>query len=183
MSTSPHNTRPSKARKSYRACIACVNSKIRCEDVTYPEGCLRCRTKKRVCSLATARASDDIGDSLPSSDGLILCRMRALEDELANMRKSLLKMQTQRGDQTAATSRSGRSDLSHFGTPVESPLPRPISTTQLASALNWRKVRMSEGLFSMSSEDSFPDPIRSQLFTVDELDGAFDMLVLFILLC
>jgi hypothetical protein len=35
----------------------------------------------------------------------------------------------------------------------------------------------------MSSEDSFPDPVRSQLFTVDELDGAFDMLVLFILLC
>lgn len=34
---------------------------------------------------------------------------------------------------------------------------------------------MSEGLFSMSSEDSFPDPIRSQLFTMDELDGAFDL--------
>ena len=169
----PTSTRPSTTRKAYRACVACVNSKTRCEDVTYPEGCLRCRTKKRVCSLATARTSDDPGESLPSSDGLILCRMRALEDEMASMRKLLLQVQPQ---SSANTTASGRSGPSHLGTPVvESHSSRPISTERLASALNWRKARMSEGLFSMSSEDSFPDPIRCRLFTVDELDGAFDM--------
>lgn len=162
--------RPSTTRKDYRACVACVNSKIRW-DVTYPEGCLRCRTKKRVCSLSTVRASGDTGESLPTSYGLILCRMRALEDELADMRKLLLQVQTQ------SSTISGRSESSLFvfGTPDQWQSPRPICTAQLASALNWRRVQMSEGLFSMSSEDSFPDPIRSQLFTMDELVGAFDL--------
>lgn len=95
--------------------------------------------------------------------------MRALEDELADMRKLLLQVQTQ------SSTISGRSESSLLGTPVTWQSPRPICTAQLASALNWRRVQMSEGLFSMSSEDSFPDPIRSQLFTMDELDGAFDL--------
>jgi hypothetical protein len=163
-------TRPSASRKSYRACVACVNSKIRCEDVTYPEGCLRCRTKKRVCSLATARAADENGQSMPTSDGLMLCRLRALEDELADVRKALLQVQSQ---SSATPVGSGRSESAIAETPTE--IPRPINTSQLASALNWRKVEMSEGLFTMSSQDSYPDPVANQLFTLDELDGAFDL--------
>ena len=104
MST-PNTTRPSIKRKAWRACAGCVNSKTRCEDITYPEGCLRCRTKKWVCSLAVARASDDIEDSLPNSDGLMLCRMRALEDELTNVRELLLQVQTQ---SSAVTIQGGR---------------------------------------------------------------------------
>ena len=165
--------RSTASRKSYRACVACVNSKIRCEDVTYPEGCLRCRTKKRVCSLATARAADENGQSMPTSDGLMLCRLRALEDELADVRKALLQVQSQRGDNSATPVGSGRSGSSAVETPSD--IPRPINTSQLASALNWRKVEMSEGLFTMSSRDSYPDPIANQLFTLDELDGAFDL--------
>lgn len=165
--------RSSASRKAYRACVACVNSKIRCEDVTYPEGCLRCRTKKRVCSLATARAADDNDQSLPNSDGLMLCRLRALEDELADVRKGLLQVQSQRGDHSATPIGSVRSGSALVESPNE--IPRPISTSQLASALNWRKSEMSEGLFTMSSHDSYPDPVANQLFTLDELEGAFDL--------
>lgn len=132
-----NSVRSSASRKAYRACIACVNSKIRCEDVTYPEGCLRCRTKKRVCSLATARAADDNDQSLPNSDGLMLCRLRALEDELADVRKSLLQVQSQRGDPSATPIGSVRSGPALGESPNE--IPRPINTSQLASALNWRK--------------------------------------------
>lgn len=166
-------TKSSSSRKSYRACVACVNSKIRCEDVTYPEGCLRCRTKKRVCSLATARAADENGQSLPTSDGLMFCRLRALEDELADVRKGLLQVQSQRGDNFPTPVGSARSGSLAVETPSE--IPRPINTSQLASALNWRKVEMSEGLFTMTSQDSYPDPITHQLFTLDELDSAFDL--------
>ena len=103
----------------------------------------------------------------------MLCRLRALEDELADVRKGLLQVQSQRGDDSATPVGSVRSGSALVETPNE--IRRPISTSQLASALNWRKVEMSEGLFTMSSQDSYPDPVTNHLLTLDELDGAFDL--------
>jgi hypothetical protein len=103
----------------------------------------------------------------------MLCRLRALEDELADVRKGLLQVQSQRGDHSATPIGSVRSGSALVESPNE--IPRPISTSQLASALNWRKSEMSEGLFTMSSLDSYPDPVANQLFTLDELEGAFDL--------
>jgi len=34
---------------------------------------------------------------------------------------------------------------------------------------------MSEGLFTMSSHNPYPDPVANQIFTLENLDGAFDL--------
>jgi hypothetical protein len=169
----PNASRPFVQRKAYRACVACVNSKIRCEGVVYPEGCLRCRTKKRECSLATPVSTEDA--EVSGSEGIMLCRMRALEDELADMKAVLQQVQTDRRDRLAPSIDTHRSESSLVATPARPSIARTISTTQLTSALNWRRVQVSEGLFSMSSATSFPDPVDERLLTMDELERAFDV--------
>ena len=165
-----------KRQKVYRACLGCVSSKTRCEDVRL-EGCLRCRTKRKDCSLVESGAADlrqtstDPGPFAAELES----RIEATEEGWRMLSRRVDTLE--RGLYATANAPSGTSTsgLVQAPTPSLTPVPRPIGVSPMFQALNWSQLPLSETIFNLSSEDGFPDPVARGVVTMEQMEMAFHL--------
>ena len=167
-----------KRQKVYRACLGCVSSKTRCEDVRL-EGCLRCRTKRKDCSLVESGAADlrqNSTDPGPFAAELE-SRIEATEEGWRMLSRRVDTLE--RGLYATANAPSGTSTsgLQQAPTPSMTPVPRPVGVSPMFSALNWSQLPLSETVFNLSSEEGFPDPVSRGLVTMDQMEMSFHLYV------
>lgn len=174
MSSHRSSDEPSaKRQKVYRACLGCVNSKTRCEDVR-AEGCLRCRTKRKDCSLI-----DNGVDLRRSTDPEPLvaeleARMEATEEGWRMLSRRVETLE--RGPYSTGNAPSGSSlTVPQAPTPSITPSHRPIGVSPMFSALNWSQMPLSETIFNVSSIDGYPDPVDRGLVTMEQMEMSFHL--------
>jgi hypothetical protein len=167
-----------KRQKVYRACLGCVNSKTRCEDVT-PEGCLRCRNKRKDCSLIES------GIDLPNSTypGPPFAAELEARMEAAEKGCNLLSNRVERLERALrSTATDDHPSVPHPGstytpalTPALTPIARPVGVSALFTARMWTRVPLSEAIFNLSTEEGYPDPVSKGLVTLEQMEMAFHL--------
>lgn len=177
-SSDVHDDEPSaKRQKVYRACLGCVNSKTRCEDVVPSQGCLRCRTKRKECSLvesgaAVRRASSEranVGGELENRMDATEEGWRTLARRVDRLEQGLYAMENAPSTSTA------------FGTGTQAPTPaamslhRPLGSNSLFTTLNFNLISISETVYNVSAADSYPDPVSRGLVTMEQMESAFHL--------
>jgi hypothetical protein len=169
-STSHDGAGPSKKQKVYRACLACVNSKTRCEDVVPRDGCLRCRSKNKICSLVQAEVERSASRShAPGEEGY--GRLAAMEEgwNLLHQRLDRLEQSMCSRPTLPATTSSS----SNFITPAATP--RPVDIHEIYTTLHWHSVPMTERIFTVASDLGYPDPVARGLVTAAQMEMAFHL--------
>jgi hypothetical protein len=181
-----------KRRKVYRACIGCVSSKTRCEDVT-SQGCLRCKTKSKLCSLvedtSTVVPHEPLGfadinrgrnevDAIPQSAmTTILEKLESMDaawnsvsQRLSLVEGSLAKL----ASQSPADIHHPSYASSSTAMPTQQ-IYRPISKTALGTAADCRGIHAPEEFSTLVATEQFPDVVRRGLLTTDQVDVAFQL--------
>lgn len=181
-----------KRRKVYRACIGCVTSKTRCEDVT-SQGCLRCKTKNKVCSLVqdTSNAVPqeplafshsnrgwNEGNDIPQSVmTTILQKLESMDaawnsvsQRLSLVEDSLAKIASRSPSDIGQTARTSISST----VPMQT-IYRPISNSTLSVATDSRAIHAPEEFSTLVAMDQFPDVIKRGLMTLDQVDMSFQL--------
>ena len=163
-----------KRQKVYRACLGCVNSKTRCEDVVPAQGCLRCRTKQKECSLIESGAALR-GES--SERAVVEAewenRLDATEEGWRTLAKRVDRLE--QGLYALGNAPSSSTQATQPATPSTMSLHRPVATSELFSTLNWNTIVMSETIFNMSDTDSYPDPVARGLMTMEQMELSFHL--------
>jgi len=170
-STSQDGATSSKRQKVYRACLACVNSKTRCEDVIPRDGCLRCRSKSKICSLiqADTERSQSISRAPVSEDNR---RIAEMEEGL-----SLLHERMDRLEQSlfARPTLPASNSASNIVTPSAMSISRPIDVHRIFTTLHWHSVAITERIFTVASDLGYPNPVSRGLVTSDQMEMAFHL--------
>lgn len=169
-STSQDEAGPSKRQKVYRACLACVNSKTRCEDVVPRDGCLRCRSKNKICSLVQAEVERSTSRSR-APDEEDCGRLTAMEEGWIVLRRRLDRLEQQTYSHRALPAMASSS--SNIITPATTP--RPVDIHQLFTTLNWHSIPMTERVFTVASDLGYPDPVARGLVSADQMEMAFHL--------
>lgn len=172
-SISRDSTGPSKRQKVYRACLACVNSKTRCEDVVRRKGCLRCRDKRKSCSLVQAETEPTVGGS-HTSGAVEDRRILAMEDGW-----NLLQQRMDRLEQNmyARPTMPDTISNSNIVTPSSIAPSRPLEIHKLFTTLYWHSVPITERIFTLASDGGYPDPVARGLVTLEQMEMAFHLYV------
>ncbi|BEI94044.1 uncharacterized protein CcaverHIS019_0605030 [Cutaneotrichosporon cavernicola] len=167
---------PRKRPKIFRACVACVVSKTRCEDVT-PGGCALCRRRNKACSLAAVVGTFE-GMTPPlsaRSTGSATCSHSRPAAEGDDLRARL-------DDAEARLERTERA-LADLETRVSGPIssfrPQPNSQYRedehviLAGPLRLSNLQLEghdESLWSVACTRAYPDPISRGLLSPAEAE-------------
>lgn len=178
MSSRRSSDEPSaKRQKVYRACIGCVNSKTRCEEVQ-ASGCLRCRTKRKDCSLIESAVelqnSTDAGPTAAELES----RMEATEEGWRMLSRRVESLE--RGLYATGNPPSGSISnpvMVQAPTPSLTPVPRPVGISPMFSSLNWSQMPLSETMFNLSSEEGYPDPVGRGLVSMEQMEMSFHLQV------
>jgi hypothetical protein len=168
-STSHDGAGPSKKQKVYRACLACVNSKTRCEDVEPRDGCLRCRTKNKTCSLVQREAVRSASRSRAPDDEEY-SRTVAMEEgwNLLHQRLDRLEQNVYSRPPLPPTT-----STSNIVTPAATP--RPVDIHKIFTTLNWHSIPMTERIFTVASDLGYPDPVARGLLSAEQMEMAFHL--------
>jgi hypothetical protein len=176
MSTSRHSNAsagPSKRQKVYRACLGCVNSKTRCEDVLPRDGCLRCRSKGVSCSLIESVNGDELGEK---NDDEIRTRLDSMEEGWRSLDVKLDRLEQYIHSIPSAPTSSSANNLPTPGrVPILTPIPRPVDIHALFTTIHWHSVAVTERVFTVSSDLGYPDPVLRGLVTLDQMEMAFHL--------
>lgn len=170
-STSQDDAGPSKKQKVYRACLACVNSKTRCEDVIPRDGCLRCRSKNKACSLVREEAERSASHSRPP-EAVEDRRIAAMEEGWNVMHQRLDRLEQNlytRPTLPATTS------ASNIPTPSATPIPRPVEIHKIFTSIHWYSVPINERIFTVASDRGYPDPVARGLVSSEQMEMAFHL--------
>jgi hypothetical protein len=168
-STSHDGAGPSKKQKVYRACLACVNSKTRCEDVVPRDGCLRCRTKNKTCSLVHAEVERSASRSrAPDDEGY--GRIAAMEEGWNLLHQRLDRLEQSMSFRPPLPATNSASNLI---TPTATP--RPVDIHKMFTTLNWHSVPMTERIFTVASDLGYPDPVARGLVSAEQMEMAFHL--------
>ena len=168
-STSQSGAGPSKKQKVYRACLACVNSKTRCEDVAPQDGCLRCRTKNKNCSLVQAEAERSASRSR-APDEAECSRLSAMEEGSNRLHQRLDRLEQNMYSRPPLPPTISTSSIV---TPAATP--RPVDIHKMFTTLDWYWVPMTERIFTVASDLGYPDPVTRGLMSVEQMEMAFHL--------
>ena len=168
-STSQSGAGPSKKQKVYRACLACVNSKTRCEDVAPQDGCLRCRTKKKACSLVHAEAERSASRS-HAPDEAEYSRLAAMEEGWNLLHQRLDRLEQ---NMYARPPLPSTTSTNNIVTPAATP--RPVDIHKIFTTLHWQSVPMTERIFTLASDLGYPDPVTRGLVSAEQMEMAFHL--------
>lgn len=170
-----------KRQKVYRACIGCVNSKTRCQDVVPLRGCLRCRTKQKECSLIESAADLQNSTDAGPIAAELEARMEATEEGWRMLSRRVETLErgfysTGNGPSGSGPNSNANSGLLQAPTPSLTPVHhRPVGVSPMFSALNWSQMPLSETIFNLSSEDGYPDPVSRGLVTLEQMEMSFHL--------
>lgn len=169
---------PPKRPRIYRACLPCVSSKTRCQDVT-TAGCYRCRTKHLQCSLLEGAIEPG-----PSSHGL----NGASDGEVDELRLRLAQVEaTSRELQARVRQLEERPALtrphSAHQIPTHSSVVQTVDTPatggNLTRMLSWTVVApdfvFDERLLCISDLQTPLDPVAQGLVSKAQMDMSFHM--------
>jgi len=164
---------PSKRQKVYRACLACVNSKTRCEDVSPRDGCLRCRSKSKSCSLVMPEIQPQ-PRSVHTVDDTTRTRLSEMEAEWQVLRQRLDRLEHDLFTRPSlATIPSG--SATHANTPSSSAPVRPVGIHEIYTTLHWQSVALTERVFNVASDLGYPDPVVRGIVSAEEMELAFHL--------
>lgn len=164
---------PSKRQKVYRACLACVNSKTRCEDVSPRDGCLRCRSKSKSCSLVMPEMRPQPPQT-HTVDASARNRLTEMEAEWQALRQRLDRLERDISTRpTLTTIPSG--SISHVNTPSSSAAVRPVGIHEIYTTNHWESVAMTERVFNVASDLGYPDPVSRGIVSAEEMEMAFHL--------
>lgn len=169
-----------KRQKVYRACLGCVNSKTRCEDVVPSQGCLRCRSKQKDCSLVESGIGLRPSADRDPVDAELEARVHATEEgwRALSQRVDRLEQGLYAVGNDPSTSTSGNPTQQQQPpppTPSTLSVNRPVGVNRLYSSLLWNRICMSETVFNVSSEAGYPDPVARGLITMDQMEMSFHL--------
>jgi hypothetical protein len=166
-STSCDDAGPSKRQKVYRACLACVNSKTRCEDVLPRDGCLRCRNKSKLCSLVEASVPQPVGDWHEDD---LRARLDRMEEAWRSTNNKVDRLE-QYTHSLPVTQPS--SSTTQMPTPVALHPTRPVGIHELFTTIHWHSIAITERVYNVSSGLGYPDPVLRGIVTEDQMEMAF----------
>jgi hypothetical protein len=182
-STSHDEPGPSKRQKVYRACLACVNSKTRCEDVLPRDGCLRCRSKSKSCSLI--RPEPHSPRSQPhESETATTVRLAEMEAEWNVLRQRLDRLENDMSARPLMTTMPSvrppmitmpSDSVTHLNTPASYASPRPLGIHAIFTTLQWQSIALTERVFNVSSDLGYPDPVSRGIVSSEEMELAFHL--------
>lgn len=177
-SSAPSDDGPSaKRQKVYRACLGCVNSKTRCEDVVPTQGCLRCRTKQKECSLMESGLGMRASVDRDTVDAELEARIQATEEGWRRLHQRVERLEQGLYSVGAAAS----SVASGIQLPIESPsvlsTQRPFGVNPVYKSLLWNRESMSETIFNLSSDGGYPDPVARGIVTMEQMESSFHLYV------
>jgi hypothetical protein len=169
---------PPKRPRIYRACLPCVSSKTRCQDVT-TAGCYRCRTKHLQCSLLEGAIEPG-----PSTQGLNVTsdgEVDELRFRLAQVEATSRELQArvrQLEERPALTRPHSAHQIPTHSSVVQT-VDTPATGGNLTRMLSWTVVApdfvFDERLLCISDLQTPLDPVAQGLVSKAQMDMSFHM--------